>query len=232
MSFKRRSFLVAAVALTILVAACFVARKCYGVDLTTENVGRLREWFTALTNKHPVASSALFFAFVFAASAAGLSRLALCALAGAIFGKMEGAALALPATVLGSWVVYMFGRLAGIERVKNLLGARARHITELPGEIGWLDVVVARQIPLPAPIINLLLAAAATRTAPFFAGTIVGYLPTTLIAVFLGHGAVSAADGDSSGVYAALAASIFTALVALGLRIYLKSNSMGKTKRN
>jgi len=220
---RRRQWLVAAILLCAL-AAFAAARLCFGFDAspTAEKAGELRDWFVAKTNARPVVSAALFFALALAGCAAGLSRLAFAALAGVVFGKLAGAAIALPATVLGSWVVYISGRAAGVERVKNLLGPRARHVADLPGDIGWLDVVVARQIPLPAPIINLLLAAGGTRNAPFFAGTSVGYLPTTLVAVFLGHGASSAAGGDRTGFYTAIAATLLTAVIAIVLRKWMK----------
>jgi len=190
--------------------------------LSAERLAGLRAWFDSLTGERPVTSAALFFALTLAGCAAGLSRLAFSALAGVVFGNVAGVAIALPATVLGSWIVYMSGRVVGIERMKNLLGPRTRHIADLPGEIGWLDVVVVRQIPLPAPVLNLLLAAGGTRGAPFFAGTAVGYLPGTLVAVFIGHGAMSAGAGDRSGFYTAIAAAAATAILAIALRRFLK----------
>ena len=228
---RKRNLLIAAAAFALaLAAAGVIARNRYGVDLSlsAENLRHLREWFRALASEHPAGSAALFFVFVFAAAAAGLSRLALCALSGVLFGKWTGIALALPATVLGSWVVYLAGRVAGIERIQKLLGAKTRHIAELPGEIGWLDVVVARQLPLPAPVVNLLLAAAATRSAPFLLGTSTGYLPGTLIAVFLGHGAITAAAADRPGFTAAIAAAIITATLALLLRGFVKVRKLRK----
>jgi len=222
MPVRRRTLALAILALT---AACalVVARFGFGVDLSL-SAERLasRDWFGTMTARHPAASAALFFAFTLACCSAGLSRLALSALAGVVFGAYAGVAIALPATVLGSWIVYMFGRLAGVERVRNLIGTRARYFVDLPGKIGWPDVMFARQIPLPAPVINLLLAVAGTRTVPFFIGTAVGYLPGTLIAVFLGHGASSAGGGDRAGFYTAMGAAAFTALVALLLRFLLR----------
>ena len=223
MPHKHRRHAFVAVACVVIIVAYFIVKKYCGTGVALENI---REYFDKLVGEKPVGAGAVFFLFTALAGAAGMSRLLLSALAGAIFGGWTGFALALPATLIGSWCVFSFGRLAGIERVKNLLGKRARHITDLPGEIGWIDVMVARQIPLPAPFINLSLAIAKTRTVPFIIGTMIGYLPGTLIATFLGNEALSV-SGDHTGInYATVI------MLGAGILIIWTRNKIRKRKTN
>ncbi len=112
--------------------------------------------------------------------ALGLPRLALCGLGGVLFGFVEGLLASQFAGVLGSYGAFLLTRWwapkAWVQR--KLAGSeRLRAVLERPS-IG--SIFVARQLPVPGIVPNVLLGVLHTRHRTFLIGTFLGYLPSNI----------------------------------------------------
>jgi uncharacterized membrane protein YdjX (TVP38/TMEM64 family) len=112
--------------------------------------------------------------------ALGLPRLALCGLGGVLFGFIEGFLASQFAGVLGAYGAFLITRLwapkAWVQR-KLANSERLRALLERPS-IG--TIFVARQLPVPGLVPNVLLGVLETRHTTFLIGTFLGYLPSNL----------------------------------------------------
>lgn len=112
--------------------------------------------------------------------ALGLPRLALCGLGGILFGFIEGFLASQFAGVLGAYGAFLITRLwapkAWVQR-KLANSERLRVLLEQPS-VG--TIFVARQLPVPGLVPNVLLGVLGTRHATFLIGTFLGYLPSNL----------------------------------------------------
>lgn len=123
---------------------------------------------------------AVFIAGSIVGIAFGVPRLALCGLGGVLFGFVEGLMASQFAGVLGSYGAFLLTRwwapkewvqrkLAGSERLRALL--------ERPS-VG--SIFIARQLPVPGIVPNVLLGVLSTRHRTFLIGTFIGYLPSNI----------------------------------------------------
>jgi len=187
-----------AIALAVIIAACLAV-----VYLTP-----LREWVRELeTGRMParladlralardagLAGQAVYVAGGGLAVAVGVPRLAVAALGGAVFGWIEGAALAQVGTLVGCWATFALGRRLGHAWVASLVARRfprAEALLDFISRHGFEANVVLRLTPVGnAFATNLLFAVSRVRLATFLAGTFVGVLPTTAIAALAGSAA-------------------------------------------
>lgn len=110
----------------------------------------------------------------------GFPRLLLCGIGGILFGFAEGFLMAQTAGVAGSYGTFLLTRLwAPAEWVERKLANREK-LRGLLSRPGLLGIFVARQLPVPGIVINVLLGVLPTRHAVFLAGTFMGYLPSNL----------------------------------------------------
>lgn len=112
--------------------------------------------------------------------ALGLPRLVLCGLGGVLFGFVEGLLASQFAGVLGSYGAFLLTRWwaprAWVQR--KLAGSeRLRAVLEKPS-IG--SIFIARQLPVPGIVPNVLLGVLHTRHRTFLIGTFLGYLPSNV----------------------------------------------------
>ena len=127
-----------------------------------------------------------FAAGTIAAIALGVPRLGLCALAGALLGFVEGTLVALVSSMAGSWGAFMFARWGGRAWArKRLAGASEtlRRVLETPT---IATIFVARQLPVPGILINVMLGVLPTTHRTFLVGTGLGYIPSTAIVALAG----------------------------------------------
>lgn len=112
--------------------------------------------------------------------ALGLPRLVLCGLGGMLFGFLEGLVASQIAGVLGSYGAFLITKLwapkdwvqrklAGSEKLRGLLAH--------PSVMG---IFIARQMPVPGILPNVLLGVLPTRHRTFLIGTFLGYLPSNI----------------------------------------------------
>ena len=132
---------------------------------------------------------AVFILGSIAGIALGLPRLVLCGLGGVLFGFVEGLLASQFAGVLGSYGAFLLTRwwaprewvqrkLAGSERLRSVLARPS---------IG--SIFIARQLPVPGIVPNVLLGVLHTRHSTFLIGTFLGYLPSNIPVALAGSSA-------------------------------------------
>ena len=146
----------------------------------------LKHWLTeAQTLKARVGemgwkAHALFVAASVSGIALGVPRLLLCALGGVLFGFVEGVLASQFAGVLGAYAAFLLTRLWGPKAwvQRRLAGSeRLRRLLSKPS-IG--TIFVARQLPIPGIVPNVLLGVLNTSHRTFLLGTFLGYLPSNI----------------------------------------------------
>jgi uncharacterized membrane protein YdjX (TVP38/TMEM64 family) len=128
----------------------------------------------------------VFGAGTVAAIALGVPRLALCALAGTLFGFVTGAVLALLSSLAGSWGAFMLARWSGRGWAERRLAGASEALRDVLATPTITSIFVARQLPVPGILINVMLGVLPTTQRTFVLGTALGYLPSTAIVALAG----------------------------------------------
>ncbi len=200
----------------LFIAACFVVGLIAVLHFTPlkqwlEEARHLKSW----VDEYGWKSHAVFILGSIIAIAIGVPRLLLCGLGGLLFGFVEGVLASQFAGVLGSYGAFLLTRRwapkAWVQR--KLQGSeRLRSVLERPG-IG--SIFIARQLPVPGIVPNVLLGVLNTRHSTFLIGTFLGYLPSN-IPVALAGSSVGKENLDKAITQVGLsmlALGIFSALI-------------------
>lgn len=171
-------------ALLLLVAVIITAAK---TGLVSMDIHRLRDGMAArgLANGWgflALASVLIFF---------GAPRLIFFALAGLLLGFGKGFALAMAASLLGSYLSFLCFRWLGREWVQQKYGHRSS-ISRITGiQPGVLSVFMVRQLPVGNVFLNAGLALSRVGSISFIMGSLLGFIPQGVVAGLIGSGASS-----------------------------------------
>lgn len=122
----------------------------------------------------------LFFAGSVMAITLGFPRLLLCGISGILFGFAEGLVISQFAGVTGAYGAFLLTRLwAPKEWIGRKLANRDK-LRALLSRPGILSIFIARQLPVPGLVPNILLGVLPTRHRTFLIGTFIGYLPSNV----------------------------------------------------
>lgn len=159
-----------------------------------------------------------FFAVVSVLIALGAPRLMFFALAGLLFGLVEGFLAAMGASMVGSFATFLLIRWAGRDWVaarlgKNRFFSKITHIRPTA-----LSVFVVRQLPVSGIFINATLALSRVRSRAFLIGSFLGFLPQGIVAVLIGSG--MSADFLHEGALQLVAAAAGLAVLSFCLWRY------------
>jgi uncharacterized membrane protein YdjX (TVP38/TMEM64 family) len=162
----------------------------------------------------PTASGALALVVTGAVlTATGFPRQVVAFGGGYVFGAWEGAALALAAQIIGCALDYMaaHGLLADWARRRLARGGRVASLHRRLAARPFSTTLSLRLFPVGNNVaLNLLAGVAGVKPAAFLAGSLLGYLPHTVIFALLGSG-VQVGRGTQ------LAAAALLLLLAAGL---------------
>lgn len=117
----------------------------------------------------------------------GLPRLPLCAVAGLIFGFVEGLTLSLLGSTLGSYGAFVMARAGARHAVLARLD-RWPWLKKMIERPTWLKVFWVRQMMLPGLVLNVLLGVTEVAHTTFLFGTGLGYLPLNIAFTLVGSG--------------------------------------------
>jgi uncharacterized membrane protein YdjX (TVP38/TMEM64 family) len=145
--------------------------------------------------------------------ACGVPRLPIHAAGGMIFGFTLGLILTLIGAILGHLGVFLFIRWGGRQWVLTRW-PNVRRWADAVHQHGIVAVLLARQLPAHAMLINAALAVSNVRLRDFILGSALGLLPEAICATLVGAGLVKASLKDSAGSMALAAAAM--ALIWLG----------------
>lgn len=112
--------------------------------------------------------------------ALGVPRLALCALGGVLFGFVEGLLLSQFSGILGSYGAFLLTRLWGPREWVQRKLQKSQKLRAILGKPSIAAIFIARQLPVPGIVPNVLLGVLKTRHSTFLLGTFVGYLPSNI----------------------------------------------------
>ena len=122
----------------------------------------------------------IFFVGSVAAITLGFPRLLLCGISGILFGFAEGLVISQFAGVTGAYGAFLLTRLwAPKEWIGRKLANRDQ-LRALLTHPGILSIFIARQLPVPGIVPNVLLGVLPTRHRTFLIGTFIGYLPSNV----------------------------------------------------
>ena len=128
----------------------------------------------------------LFVLGSIAAIAAGIPRLALCGLAGVLFGFIEGMLVAMASGVLGSYGAFLIARWGGRAWGERKLAGASERLRSVLAKPDIASIFIARQLPVPGIVPNVLLGILPTPHRTFLLGTFLGYLPSNAIVALAG----------------------------------------------
>jgi uncharacterized membrane protein YdjX (TVP38/TMEM64 family) len=146
----------------------------------------------------------VFCAGVFVLTAVGVPRLALCALAGAVYGFWQGLLLAQLPTLAGYYSTFLFVRWGGREYVLRHW-PKIRHMhAALDTHAAW-KIFLLRQAPVTGILFNFFFAVSQVRHRDFLLGTFAALFPQAVPVTLLGS---SAAHANSTNQLFILAATV------------------------
>ena len=130
--------------------------------------------------------------FVFGAGlviALGLPRQIISFLGGYAFGLLLGTGLALVATSLGCVISFTFARFMGRELVSARFPTRLKKANGFLRYNSFAMALLIRLLPLGSNLVTNLVAGVSSASAlGFLAGSVLGYIPQTIIFALLGSG--------------------------------------------
>jgi uncharacterized membrane protein YdjX (TVP38/TMEM64 family) len=151
--------------------------------------------------------------------AVGFPRLWFCVLAGMALGFWSGLLWTQLGTLVGNYAVFLLVRGGGGDWARRYLSKRGR-LHNLMHEEGIPGVILARQLPVPGLIINLVCGLFAIRHRDYLIGTILGQLPAAIPCTLIGAGLLKPSFEKSLGL---IVAAVVVAVVAwIALRSYLR----------
>lgn len=164
---------------------------------------------------------ALFVGTGILLTGAGLPRQLVAFGGGYAFGLVEGTLLALAAQTLGCAVAFLYARLLGRSMIQKRFGPRVRRIDSVLRGHPFSMTLLIRFLPVGSNLAtNLAAGVSSVGALPFIAGSMIGYLPQTIIFALLGTG-VQVDQGFRIG----LSAALFVASALLGVGLYRRVRS-------
>ena len=134
-----------------------------------------------------------------------LPKNVLTAVAGLMFGLVEGVLLVLPGAMLGALAAFAVGRWLGRDAVERFTGTRVARLDAALARRGLLAILISRLVPvLPFTGINYAAGLTAIRLRDFVLGTAIGIVPGTVAYVALGAYGTSPTSWPSVTALAAL----------------------------
>jgi len=122
----------------------------------------------------------VFFLGSVLAITAGFPRLLLCGISGILFGFVEGLILSQLAGVTGAYGAFLLTRRWAPKAWVAGKLARSEKLRSLLSRPDILSIFIARQLPMPGIVVNVLLGVLPTRHPSFLLGTFIGYLPSNV----------------------------------------------------
>lgn len=173
-------------------------------------------WIDARVRGHGIEGALLFLLMGAVFTAIGLPRQVIAFLGGYAFNVALGTLLGTLAALLGCVLSFAYARFFGKGFVRARLGERPRRFDRFIHDHPFSMTVLIRLLPVGSNLLtNLAAGVSSVRAVHFFAGTLLGYLPQTLVFALVG-----------SGVHIApmtkliLAIGLFVISGALGVYLY------------
>ncbi len=173
-------------------------------------------WIDANVRGQGLSGWLVFIAGGMVFTAVGLPRQLVGFLAGYAFGLAAGTGLALVAMTLGCVAAFHYARFLGRDFVAHRFPSKIKRIDRFLSENPFAMTLLIRFLPLGSNLAtNLAAGVSSVCATPFFAGSLIGYLPQTLVFALVGSG-VSIDPWFRIG----LGAALFAASGGMGIYLY------------
>jgi uncharacterized membrane protein YdjX (TVP38/TMEM64 family) len=173
-------------------------------------------WIDARVRGHGVNGALLFLLMGGLFTAVGLPRQIIAFLGGYAFSVGLGTLLGAVAALLGCMLSFSYARFFGRGLLRARLGERAGRFDRFIHDHPFSMTVLVRLLPVGSNILtNLAAGISSIRARHFYSGTLLGYLPQTLVFALVGSG-VHIAPALKLG----LAAGLFLVSGAIGAWLY------------
>ena len=117
-------------------------------------------------------------------SALGAPRLWLCGLAGLALHPVAAFAVSVSSALIGNYAIFAACRGKVAQRLIDWISSRRMTDMHLPQlNVGISGVVLMRQMPGPCALITIFLARSKVRARDFLIGSLIGFLPTTILTI-------------------------------------------------
>ena len=183
-----------------------------------------KDWIDTRVRGQGIGGEVLYLCVAGLATAVALPRHVVSFLGGYAFGVALGTLLGLAGTVLGCLLTFFYARVIGRPLVSARLGARVQRIEDfLAAHPFWMTVLI-RLLPVGNNFAtNLAAGVSRVPAPPFFLGSLLGYIPQTLVFALAGSGV------DVGGAWRiGIAVALFLASGVIGAWLYRKYRH-GKT---
>jgi len=178
-------------------------------------------WIDAHVRGHGFSGELLFLLMGGLFTAIGLPRQVIAFLGGYAFDVGLGTLLGALAALLGCALSFVYARFFGKGLLRARLGERAGRFDRFIHHHPFSMTVLVRLLPVGSNILtNLAAGISSIRPLPFFLGTLVGYLPQTLIFALVGSG-----TQINPVLKIGLAIVLFLVSVVLGLYLYRRTRA-------
>jgi uncharacterized membrane protein YdjX (TVP38/TMEM64 family) len=146
-------------------------------------------WIDARVRGHGVNGALLFLLMGGLLTAIGLPRQIIAFLGGYAFSVGLGTLLGALAALLGCMLSFGYARLFAKGLLRDRLGERAGRFDRFIHDHPFSMTVLVRLLPVGNNLLtNLAAGISSIRARHFFAGTLLGYLPQTLVFALVGSG--------------------------------------------
>ena len=198
--------------------ALILSLALLGYLFETSNLGSSvnEAWIDARVRGHGVNGALLFLLMGGLFTAIGLPRQIIAFLGGYAFSVGLGTLFGALAALLGCMLSFGYARLFGKGLLRARLGERAGRFDRFIHEHPFSMTVLVRLLPVGNNLLtNLAAGISSIRAVHFFSGTLLGYLPQTLVFALVGSGVHIA-----PALKLTLAIGLFLVSGALGAWLY------------
>ncbi|MHB1215701.1 MAG: TVP38/TMEM64 family protein [Thiobacillus sp.] len=198
--------------------ALMLSLALFGYLFQTSDLGNSinETWIDARVRGHGINGTLLFLLMGGLFTAIGLPRQIIAFLGGYAFGVGLGTLLGALAALLGGMLSFFYARFLGQGLLRARLGERAGRFDRFIHDHPFSMTVLIRLLPVGSNLLtNLAAGISSIRPTYFFAGTLLGYLPQSLVFALVGSGVLIA-----PALKLALAIGLFLVSGALGAYLY------------
>lgn len=177
-----------------------------------------KEWIDSEIRGQGLQGQFLFVAIAALLASFGLPRQVVAFMAGYGFGFSSGVLLAMLAIVSACVMSFSYGYLGSLVFTPAKIPLRMQYMAAFIKDHTFVSTLMIRLLPAGSNLlVNLTAGAMRIRRVPFFSGTLLGYIPQTLVFTLIGSG-VHVDPGQRIG----LGVVLFVLSALLGAQLYRK----------
>ena len=174
------------------------------------------QWLDHRINNQKIEGFVLFIIIGGLAAAVGLPRQIIAFGGGYAFGLIQGFLLALSAQFLGCLLAFLYARFFARRLVQRIFSQKIVSVERLLCSSPFTSSLLIRLVPFGSNFLtNVLAGVTSVSTTYFVGGSVVGYIPQTLVFTLLGAGIYV-----SEYVQIMISVMLFVTSIALGLIIW------------